>query len=379
MVTRKQITLIYSYDDNWIGGTYYILNIIKALKTLEDNLKPSLLILHSSKSSIDPIVEIGYVDISFKAIDLKLSLFKKIVNKLFYYLNGNMIFKINLPKGIGENVYPLAYSVDNESVKKGRYWIADMQEYFLPDFFSKLEIRSRKKVHKLFVKNFAPIVFSSKTALNDFNSFYPNNKNEKFVLNFASFIDDNYKKIDTVELFKKFAITKKYFIVSNQFWLHKNHSVVLRALKNFKDTQYNFQLVFTGKESDYRNPEYFKSLKIFIEENNLSENILFLGFIERNEQLKLMDNSIAIIQPSLFEGWSTVVEDAKVINKHILVSDIALHKEQIQVNCDFFNPMDDLSLTKVMMKVLDSEPQAEPYNYSLKQEQFAKDFIQIFD
>ncbi len=39
----------------------------------------------------------------------------------------------------------------------------------------------------------------------------------------------------------------------------------------------------------------------------------FLGFIDRGEQLQLMKNSIAIVQPSLFEGWSTVVEDTKAM------------------------------------------------------------------
>ncbi|MCX2432363.1 glycosyltransferase [Pedobacter sp. GR22-10] len=379
MAERKQITLIYSYNDNWIGGTYYILNIIKALNTLDDDLKPLLLILHSKKSSISPINEISYPYISFMVIDLRLSFFERLVNKFFYHLDGRMIFKITLPKGIGENVYPLAYNVSNKNIAKGRYWIADLQEYFLPEFFSNSEIRSRKAVHKSFVKDQSPIVFSSKTALQDFDSSYPNNSNQKYVLNFASFIDKTYKEININELLGKFNIAKPYFIVSNQFWLHKNHKVVLNALKFFKGTEYDFQLVFTGKESDYRNPEYFESLKNFIKENELGKYILSLGFIERNEQLQLMSNAIAIIQPSLFEGWSTVVEDAKAVNKYILVSDIPLHREQINFNCDFFDPKDDKDLAQKMMKTLDVNPKITPYDYGEKQKQVAKDFLRIFE
>jgi len=379
MVTRKQITLIYSYDDNWIGGTYYILNIIKALNTLNDNLKPSLLILHSKKSATNPISEISYPYISFKVVDLRLSFSKRLVNKFFYYLNGKMFFKIALPDDIGNNVYPLAYNVSNKNINKGRYWIADLQEYFLPEFFSASEIRSRKAVHRNFVKNQSPIVFSSNTALQDFDSSYPNNRNDKFVLNFASFIDESYRDIEINGLLGKFNITKPYFIVSNQFWLHKNHKVVLNALRAFRGKGYDFQVVFTGKESDYRNPEYFESLKNFIEENELSQYILSLGFIERNEQLQLMANSIAIIQPSLFEGWSTVVEDAKAVNKYILVSDIPLHREQINFNCEFFDPKDDKDLAQKMIKVLDLNPQITPYDYVEKQKQVAKDFLRIFE
>ena len=33
------------------------------------------------------------------------------------------------------------------------------------------------------------------------------------------------------------------------------------------------------------------------------------------DQLRLMKESLGVIQPSLFEGWSTVIEDAKALNK----------------------------------------------------------------
>ena len=36
-----------------------------------------------------------------------------------------------------------------------------------------------------------------------------------------------------------------------------------------------------------------------------------------------------MIQPSLNEGWSTSVEEAKVLGKDILTADIEVHKEQI--------------------------------------------------
>jgi len=34
------------------------------------------------------------------------------------------------------------------------------------------------------------------------------------------------------------------------------------------------------------------------------------------------------VQPSLFEGWSTVVEDARALGKPIVLSDIPVHLEQ---------------------------------------------------
>jgi hypothetical protein len=50
-----------------------------------------------------------------------------------------------------------------------------------------------------------------------------------------------------------------------------------------------------------------------------------VGFIDRAEQTMLLKNAISIVQPSLFEGWSTVVEDAKALNQYMILSDIPVN------------------------------------------------------
>ena len=45
MAQRKRIALIFNVNKNWMGGTYYILNLINALNTLPDRDKPEILLL----------------------------------------------------------------------------------------------------------------------------------------------------------------------------------------------------------------------------------------------------------------------------------------------------------------------------------------------
>lgn len=45
MAERTRIGLIFSYDENWIGGAYYILNIVHALNTVNDIRKPHIVVL----------------------------------------------------------------------------------------------------------------------------------------------------------------------------------------------------------------------------------------------------------------------------------------------------------------------------------------------
>ena len=84
-----------------------------------------------------------------------------------------------------------------------------------------------------------------------------------------------------------------------------------------------------------------------------------------------------MVQPSKFEGWSTVVEDAKALNQFILVSDLAVHQEQLQNNMAFFDPDDDKELALLLKKYWEEQPKVAPYNYNEDRLSFAKDFMNM--
>ena len=41
---RKKIGIIFNFKGYWLGGAYYVQNIIKALNHLEENDKPEIII-----------------------------------------------------------------------------------------------------------------------------------------------------------------------------------------------------------------------------------------------------------------------------------------------------------------------------------------------
>ena len=264
------------------------------------------------------------------------------------------------------------------NLKSFYYWIPDFQERYLPHFFSKREIRQRKYFQEHLVKKEYPIIFSSNNALEDFNRFYPKNKNRKEVLRFVSIVDNDYSNLEITDLKEKYNINRDYFISPNQFWQHKNQSVVVRAAKILKDIGIDFLIIFTGKEFDYRNPTYTSDLKRLIAKYNLEDNFRFLGFIDRAEQLQLMKNSIAIVQPSLFEGWSTVVEDCKALNHVIILSDLPLHREQINENCLFFDPLNENDLAEKLKFAMSNSLFTSNFNNQQDQYDFAEKIVSVF-
>jgi len=379
MAKRKEISLLYQYNDNWIGGTYYIINIIKALNVLDDVEKPYLTIFHNSEESTELIKSLNYPYIEFQYFNYNLNIVERIINKLGRIILDKDFVKNRIGNKKIKNLYPINPSINTSNIDGFFFWIPDFQEWYLPDFFSKKEIQYRKDSQQYLVNKKYPIVFSSNNALEDFDKFYPNNKNKKEVLRFVSMVDENYSSIEISELKKKYSIEDDYFIVPNQFWKHKNHKIVLEAAKVMKQRGDKFLFVFTGKEYDYRNPDYTLSLKREIKESGLEENFCFLGFIDRVEQLQLMKNSIAIIQPSLFEGWSTVVEDTKALNHVILLSDLPLHREQIKDNCIFFNPADSIELADKLLFAMNNNFRTSNFDMKKDQLYFAKKVISIFN
>lgn len=378
MAERKRIGIPFSYTEGWIAGTYYITNLIHALNLLDDPSRPEIFVLSNEKKDSGILNETGYPYLKYLPVEITYNYVERIVNKLSrILLKRNTIRKEYCEKDF-DIVFPYINYYSLQEIKNKLYWKPDFQEKYFPEFFSKKEIDERKVYLDRLASSGSPVVFSSENARNDFYKFYPANNCKTFVLNFAS-THPEYNTQDVDALKMKYDIKGDYFISPNQFWEHKNHFAVLKAIKLLKNRNLNFIVVFTGKEQDYRNPNYFERLKKFVDENNLNDNVRFLGFIDRKEQLKLMSSALAVIQPSLFEGWSTVVEDAKEMNQYVILSDIGVHREQLDYNVSFFNPNNENELSDKMVDVLNGKFKSTKKDYKLNVQKFGNDFMKIIN
>jgi glycosyltransferase involved in cell wall biosynthesis len=151
------------------------------------------------------------------------------------------------------------------------------------------------------------------------------------------------------QIISKYKIDENYFFLPNQLWKHKNHMVVFKALTLLKKNGISVCVVCTGQIDDYRNNEYSHKIKQYIQENEL--NVKLLGIIDYQDVVELMRNSIAVINPSYFEGWSSTVEECKSLGKNMILSDINVHKEQAPDNSYYFNPDDENELYKIIFIV----------------------------
>ena len=103
---------------------------------------------------------------------------------------------------------------------------------------------------------------------------------------------------------------------------------MLVALARLRQRGLEIPLVCTGLERDVRAPGYFDELTSLAIELGVSDQVRTLGMVPRADQIEIFRHAALVVQPSLFEGWSTVVEDAKAVAAPVLLSDLPVHREQ---------------------------------------------------
>lgn len=258
-------------------------------------------------------------------------------------------------------------------------WIPDFQHAVYPDFFSKEEKEFRDSYFNRIAHGHSKLILSSMDSYNTYMKIYPDCSREVHVVHFISAIDQEPTEQEVIANRKKYEIgEQRFFLVSNQFWKHKNHICLINAIWQAKEQYEDIFVICTGLTEDSRNPEYFSELLELIDKKKLGDNIKILGLIPREDQLALMRDAVAVIQPSLFEGWGTVVEDAKSLGKSVILSDIPVHIEQGNSDCIFFkhDSAEDLSdkMCDIWGKTVECSPK---YRYNISNsERYGMEFFE---
>jgi glycosyltransferase involved in cell wall biosynthesis len=346
---KLHICLNMVHDPNWLGGVLYIQNLIRAIAQLPssetEHIRMSLALLKKNAQLAEPI--------------------QNLVNRV-YTGNVSEYAFLKICKLIAEHIpfvplnflnprqYDFVYPdlLGARSPYQWGAWVCDLQHCHLPHLFSQQQLDARDTELQRMADNAPVIVVSSEMARQDFCDRYPKASDRTVVMHFASFVDPQWYEPDPQITQIKYDLPDRFFLVSNQFWKHKDHGVIVEALSILKQRHIYPTVVCTGTLSDYRNPEYFKQLLSRIENLGLQQQFRILGAIPRNDQIQLMRRCLAVIQPSLFEGWSSVIEDARSLGKPLIASDFPVHIEQNPPNSYFFERSNPEALAELISQSL---------------------------
>ncbi|MGD9669407.1 MAG: glycosyltransferase family 4 protein [Hyphomicrobiaceae bacterium] len=251
-------------------------------------------------------------------------------------------------------------------------WIADFQHTKLPELFSPDELAQRDGYFRRCAEGCTVIIVSSEDARRDFAAFLPQYAHKARVLPFVSLAGRFHADDDTAAaIMNRYDIVDPYFHLPNQFWKHKNHAVVVEALKLARQRGTPLKVVSTGHTADRRHPDHFPALVEQIKVAGCTEDFKILGVVPYGDAATLMRYAVAIINPSLFEGWSTSVEESKSLGKTVILSDIPVHREQAPPHGHYFAPHEAEALLEHMVSVRSSYTrEGDLIQQALAQQQF---------
>jgi glycosyltransferase involved in cell wall biosynthesis len=239
-------------------------------------------------------------------------------------------------------------------------YIYDFQHKHYPSFFSEAEIERRDNNYKTIFADSRLILTNSRNAADDAKLFYPAHTAKIFPLPFSPLLREAWLTYDTSAAKQQFGINEPYFLISNQFWVHKNHKVAFLALRKLLDklSGDGICLVCTGSLDDYRRPDYIHSIRAMLAELDLSPRVRLLGHIPKHDQIALLRGAKAVIQPTLFEGGPVGGSgyEAIALGVPLIASDIKVNREaENESHVHFFDPDDADGLASLMHSALKQE------------------------
>jgi glycosyltransferase involved in cell wall biosynthesis len=352
---RLRICLLMQGGLGWIAGIEYIKNIAIALGSLPPEVRSTfeLFLLCSKTTNADIQKQVKpYIDELLYEEDClqPINLFNQIRWKGMKMLSGQ--FSPRLDKFLTDKsidfVYPhLSGNSPNQPYRSAEC-IFDLQHKYLTQFFSAEDINGRDSWFSGVADRAGTIVLNSKAAESDLHKFFPASVGKTKVLCFKTVPIPQWFEGDPVRVQREYSLPDKFFLISNQFWQHKNHLMVFKAMKLLKQEGIYPVVVCTGHIYDNRKPDHSDLILQSIHKLGISQQVYLLGLIPKFDQVQLMRRSIGIVQPSLFEGWSTLVEDARSLGKSIILSNLPVHLEQNPPHHAFFDSESPEHLARLM-------------------------------
>ena len=217
-------------------------------------------------------------------------------------------------------------------------WIPDFQHVHLPDYFSEQELRHRDETFLRLARDAELILLSSESARGHFQAFAPAFAEKGRVASFPSLLAFEPPGEASSSAASRFNLPEKFALVANQLWSHKNHEVVVEALRLLREDGVVVPVAVVGLPLDYRDPANRTVSRLLqrVAETALSGQVSVLGLVEHADLVDLTRRAALVVQPSRFEGWSTVVEDCKSLGRPLLCSDLDVHREQAPRALGFF-------------------------------------------
>jgi len=212
-----------------------------------------------------------------------------------------------------------------------------------PEAGSRKEYNSREKHYSRMCKKASGILVDSGLGKQQLIESYHVPESKVHVLPFIApkYIYET-KKCNSL----KYNLPQKYLFYPAQFWEHKNHKSLVRAISLIIAKLPDFKMVFVGSPNNG-----FTSLNNLIKKLGLQKVFIFLEQVPDEQMKELYTNARALIMPTFFGPTNIPPLEAFACGCPVAVSNIYGMPEQVGDAGLLFNPRSDVEIADTIYKL----------------------------
>lgn len=332
---------------NWTGGYNYLLNLVRALSIhCPGVLTPVVFFGEDARADeIQPFATLRGVEL-VRAAELNQARRNRSLVQALVRGVDEPLRRLFLRQRI-DVVFEAAQFFGRRLGIPAIAWLPDFQHRQLPQLFSRFARTKRDLGFRAQIAAGRTVMLSSRDACRDCERFYPATRGRTHAVHFA--VPPPPVSADAArEVAQGYGLPQDFFYLPNQFWIHKNHTLVADALALLREQGRRVVVAASGNTLDPRDPQHYPGLCRKIESLGLQEDFRLLGLIPYAHLGALMQASAAVLNPSLFEGWSTTVEEARALGVPLILSDLDVHREQAGAEAIYFDRHSGAALAEAL-------------------------------
>jgi glycosyltransferase involved in cell wall biosynthesis len=249
---------------------------------------------------------------------------------------------------------PLIYMLPLDTEVPVVHTIPDLQHEYFPEFFSARELAFRTMGYQYSCKRAAATIGISGFVAGDLVVRYGLEPHRTFGIPLA--LDPSYvvtpelraRLIDEVRL--KYYLDYDFIYYPANGWRHKNHEMLVEALKIVRAKGRDVRLVLTGCEFDVM--ERITPLFASPEE---AGTVRHLGYVSRRDTIGLYAATTLMVFPSLFEGFGLPLLEAMQLGAPVVCLPVASVPEVGGDAVEYADPPDAGGVAEAVLRLLDDD------------------------
>ena len=275
-----------------------------------------------------------------------------------YYLLYYLLYPLLLINGIKLIIFPGPSAISFNLNIPYVFTVYDLQHRVHPEF-PEVSINGEFERREYLYLNALPkalaIIADSEIGKEDIVNFYHINIDKIFVFQLLppTYLNNKIALNELNNVKSKYNLPDTYIFYPANFWPHKNHQLIIKAIAMLKGKNILIHAVFVGSKMDKWGG--FKKAMDLARDLNVINQVHYLGYVENEEMSALYKLAIGLVMPTFFGPSNIPYLEAFYLDCPVITSNMRGIREQVKDAAILVDPKSPEELAKAIVKLLNDK------------------------